>query len=187
MREGREFAVRLLRENRAEGFVSHVLMATTKPYPHMHLSYPEKVESILVRDAQRIDISVPAIARNLADPDSDEYRLAALVVDISLSGARVWTNRPPGRRNDSVRLAFDIEVAGRTETLVLIGDIRNASTIRDTNTHDIEGYYHGIQFRDLTRHQELVIHGWVLEHRAQLRPAWGAPEPPLTVAASIRP
>ncbi|MEM7255643.1 MAG: flagellar brake protein [Pseudomonadota bacterium] len=172
LRDGREFAVRLLRGSRAEGFLASVLSSSLRPFPHLHLSYPQAIESIAVRDAERVDVSLPVIARNVGDPDTDDFRLPALMADISMTGARLWTSRGLGRRGDSVRIGFDVEVAGRSEPLVLIGEIRNVRAFRDTDTGEVEGIHTGLRFSHLSRHQELVLYAWILQERITSKADW---------------
>ena len=51
VRDGQSFTVRMLQGSNIFGFVAQVLNASSKPYPHLHLSYPSDVESAVVRNA----------------------------------------------------------------------------------------------------------------------------------------
>ncbi|MEE9357181.1 MAG: hypothetical protein V3U62_02340 [Sedimenticolaceae bacterium] len=37
------------------------------------ISYFEEIESIAVRNAERVDVNMPGLAHNTHDPNSDEY------------------------------------------------------------------------------------------------------------------
>lgn len=71
IKEGMRFAIRLLGGDKVMGFVTTVIHSSTKPYPHLHLSYPQEIESLAIRNAERINTNLPALVRNTRLPDNE--------------------------------------------------------------------------------------------------------------------
>lgn len=162
VREGQRFNVRMLRGNSVMGFVAQVLQTYLKPYPHLHLEYPRDVESIMVRNAQRVAASIFATARDASEPDSPEYLHEISLMDLSASGAKLGSAESIGEVGDTLHLSFSVDVAGQQETLSLLADIRNRFQRDGIAGNDGSNVY-GVQFRSLNRFQQLLLHGWVLE------------------------
>ncbi len=160
VRVGQQFNVRMLRGSDVMGFSAKVLRTATAPYPYMHLEYPDEVESIVVRNAQRVSANLQAMAYNILDDDVAENHHRVSVPDLSSTGAKVISQRELGDIGETLRLSFDIEVAGDRESLTLLGTIRNR-----TERAVAEGfeYAHGLQFLSINRFQQLLLHSWVLE------------------------
>lgn len=160
VRVGQPFNVRMLRGSDVMGFSAKVLRTASSPYPYMHLEYPSRVESIMVRNAQRVSANLQALAYNILDEDVAENHHPVTVPDLSSSGAKVVSDRELGEVGQTLRLSLDLEVAGAAESLTLLGTIRN-HTERMAET-GIE-HVHGVQFLSINRFQQLLLHTWVLE------------------------
>jgi len=164
VRPGQYFRVRMLRGETVLGFEAQVLQVYNSPYPHIHLAYPREIESIVVRNARRVNAGVQAMARNIAKGD-DARPEPVTLADLSKTGAKVVADRPLGAVGDHLNLSFELDVAGRLEKLTLLGAIRNLA-VRDR--HNIEdGYNHGVQFGTVNRFQQVLLHGWVLQRMTE--------------------
>jgi c-di-GMP-binding flagellar brake protein YcgR len=155
IRPDQRFTVRVLQGSSVFGFVSSVLQTYSAPFPHLHLSYPREMESIVVRNALRAVTDIPAMIRNTKQPDSKEHYRGVKVIDLSHSGARLVSRGPLGQENDMLTLMFSVEVCGLAENLGLIGQIRSLGK------RNLEGdplhFWTGLQFHSVNRFQKVVL------------------------------
>ncbi len=165
VREGQTFTVRILQGSAIFGFVAGVLKVSSRPFPYLHLDYPDEVETAIVRNAPRVTTEIQA---SITWPkESDAGVRAAVVVDISATGARVMDTRKLGEVGTVIQLAHPIKVCGNEDMLKVMGLIRN---IRETEQEDgARHFIHGIEFRGLTRFQEVLLCAYVLDARNRLQ------------------
>ena len=163
IKEGMRFAVRMLEGSSVMGFVTVVTHSATKPYPHLHLSYPEEIESIAVRNAERINTNLPALVRNTRDPEAESSWQPALVKDLSSTGARLESLEPLGRKGERLVLKFDVDVCGEAEQIMVLTDICNRSVISHGDDPDDVRYCCGISFQQVNRFQEVMLNNCVLQ------------------------
>ena len=160
MRPGQFFKVRMLQGESVMGFESQVMQVYNAPFPHLHLTYPKRIESIVVRNALRVNAGVEALARNIGeDAEGSEHRVT--FADLSMTGAKLVAERPLGVVGDTLHLSFEVDVAGKPEKLTVLGTIRNLA-VRDRQKVEL-GYNHGVQFGNINRYQQVLLHGWVLQ------------------------
>ncbi len=143
----------------ATAFRVKVVQTNMKPYPHLHLSYPDDddIEVSIVRDARRIDTKQPSLVRN--NKKGSQYT-EAMIVDLSASGARIATRVPIGILNEMVELKMEVEVAEEDEPLLVTAVIKNVDFKKKGN---LALHYYGIMFDSINRFQKLVLHAYVLE------------------------
>ncbi|RMG34243.1 MAG: flagellar brake protein, partial [Gammaproteobacteria bacterium] len=125
VRDGQVYKVRMLRGDTVVGFEARVLAAPVKPYPHLHLQYPQAFEQIVIRNSTRVRAELPCQVRNTRRPDVPENFQAACIVDLSETGARLSHPEPLGEVAEMLQLVFELEVLGQAEQLTLVGDIRS--------------------------------------------------------------
>ncbi|WP_177420394.1 flagellar brake protein [endosymbiont of Lamellibrachia barhami] len=160
VREGQMFTVRVLQGSNIFGFVAKVLQISSKPYPHLHLAYPEEVESAVVRNAPRVHTSLQSVVRNTKNPDDSKHVDRAKVLDLSRTGARLSSEKPLGKLDETLQLQLSIKSCDGDDVLQLLGIIR---TVREVEV--IEGktrYIHGLEFSGLNRFQQVLLCAFVL-------------------------
>lgn len=164
VREGQIFVTRLLAGNTVYGFTASVLRACTRPYPYLHLSYPVSLESIVVRQAQRIPIRLIVAVTNEEPAKSAGKPQAATVVDMSTGGALVNASESLGVVGDIITIAARFEVAGEEQYLDLSARIRNVERcpVKDDPTRS--DYQHGVEFQLLEDSAKLALHRFVYEN-----------------------
>ncbi len=166
--EGQRFAVRMLQGSHIFGFVATILHSTSVPYPHLHLSFPEEVESIAVRNAERITTNLHGLIRNTRHPDLPKHWQPILLKDLSLTGAKVESIEPLGRKEENLEVHFSLPVLGAAEKIQLEAVIKNKMLVGDRYDRDETRYSCGISFGSLDRMQEVLISSYVLEsHRGE--------------------
>ncbi len=134
--EGEPVVVRYIYEGHVYGFNSTILTFISKPGLMAFITYPDKVETMSLRETQRIPCCLSATIKT----DGGEYR--AVIVDISEGGSRVCLEEGFGES-----LSFDL---GQTMELSFqfIGVAENqliSCTVRNLK-RDAQLYEIGFQF-----------------------------------------
>ncbi|MGD9159645.1 MAG: PilZ domain-containing protein [Desulfobacteraceae bacterium] len=83
---GTKFIVRYLYQGNVYGFMTKSIGSVDKPCRITFLSYPETIESLNIRAAQRVSCYIPATL------DLNKRQLRGLIVDISKNGTRFKIN-----------------------------------------------------------------------------------------------
>jgi hypothetical protein len=162
VREGQRYAVRVLKGERVFGFVAQVLHVALKPYPHLHLEYPREFEQIVVRNASRVATDIPGAARNTELPNEPENFVPATLIDLSETGAKLSSETPLGSVEDMVHVRFALTISGETEEMGLVGVIRNLLE-REVEDGATSFWLTGLQFKSLSRYQQVLLHAWVTD------------------------
>lgn len=167
VREGQTFTVRMLQGSNIFGFVANVLSASSKPYPHLHLAYPADVESAVVRNAPRVATEIQAIVNMPTGSDGAEDQRPVMISDISSTGARVMDRQQLGEVGTNIQVIHSLSVCGGQDVLKVMDVIRNIrEVVRDDGSRL---FVHGVEYRGLTRFQELLLCAYVLGSIARER------------------
>jgi len=156
---GQIFIVRLFSVQTVHAFNVTVLESKASPYPYMHLSYPKKVESVVVRNAQRVNVGLIVSVQN-GDPDTKEDSVPAKLTDISTGGAKLTTVVPIGNVGDDISMSAKLTVGGIEQYLQILATIRRADINEEA---DKKVYEYGLEFRFVEETDRLVLHGFVYE------------------------
>jgi PilZ domain/Flagellar protein YcgR len=146
---GKDYLIRGFSGQYDFSFSSHVTQIFKAPFPYAMLAYPGSVEARVVRKAVRAKISLPAVVSS----HEKGIPLTVNVADLSIAGAMIDSPAPLGTQGEMVRLAVAVEFEGNQINLVL------PAQIRYVNKSDISGgYCTGIEFKDVTQNDKLVLH-----------------------------
>ncbi len=167
IREDQRFAVRTLRGSNVIGFVATVLHTAVKPYPYLHLSFPEEIESIAVRNAERVDTNIPTLVRNTKNADEPQHWQPALIRDLSATGSRFESYAPLGEDGDKLQIRFKLNVCNVEENIDLVAKIRNHTLITSGTDSGGVQYTTGTEFHMVNRFQQVLLHDYILEQRLQ--------------------
>ena len=162
IREGQPFVVRTMVGNRIVGFTTTVLRSCARPYPYLHLAYPEEMEQITVRKAQRVPVKLFASLKNDNPAFKAEKPHPASIVDISTSGALLLSGRQLGEVGDEVTLNCAFKVAGVEKLLTIASLIRNVH-VEHSDDFGQDTYFHGLEFNLKDKQDALALHGFVYE------------------------
>lgn len=158
VREGQTFTVRMLQGSNIFGFVARVLKVSAKPFPYLHLAYPSDVETAVVRNAPRLATAIQATASRPLAGETDAQEV--LISDISSTGARVMYAQQLGEVGSVIQISHTMQVCGGEDLLKVMGMIRNVREVPQEDGSSL--YVHGIEFRSLTRFQEVLLCAYVL-------------------------
>ncbi len=162
LREGQRFNIRVLKGERVLGFKARVLDTAMRPYPHLHFEYPEEVEQILIRNGSRVSADIDVSVRNTKDENIDQNFRPGTIVDLSETGAKIATDVEVAEDGERLHMKFHLLISGGKEELGLLADVRNATERMEENEgieHSV--FYTGVQFRALSRFQQILLHAWV--------------------------
>ncbi len=163
LREGQQFTVRLISGNSVQAFMASLLKKTTAPYPYIHLSYPESLESKTIRKAQRINTRIIAAAQNLEPGKESIKTTSAVLNDLSSAGALIMSAQELGEIGDLISVSVKLTVAEVDEYLSVSAIIRRC--LDKTDDEDQNRY--GIEFQIADEREKLIIHGFVYEQLAK--------------------
>ncbi len=165
IKQDQHFVVRLLTGNTVCGFSTRLIHSSARPYPYLHLSYPDELETTIVRKAQRLTINWIVIVQNEEPDKAFDIPETATIIDISTGGAFIKSDRPLGEKGDVLTLSTRLIVGSVDHTLVLPSIIRRAE-YPDSQSKDTK-YSYGIEFLLSEETDKLILHGFVYEHLAK--------------------
>lgn len=165
VRDGRAVLARSFSGEQARGFTCVVLSSATQPYPHLHLSYPTKVETMLERQSSRVR-SALAVGVRLPEMAEDARDVPAVIRDLSITGAQLLASGPVGRSGDRVLIRARLPVAKIGDQAVdLPAMVRNA--VEETGVRDsLWRYRCGVEFEPLDAQTTLVLRAYLYERFA---------------------
>ena len=161
--KGQKFIARLFSVKTVYAFNVVVVESKRTPYPYMHLSYPLKVESVVVRAAQRVNVELLAAVKN-EDPDKHaDDSIAAKLCDLSTGGAKLIAHEPVGDSGDNISLAVKLVVGGIEQYIQILATIRRVDLEKAEDKNDQDAYVYGLEFCFVDEKERLVLHGFVYE------------------------
>ena len=154
-----KFIVRMFSGNSAQGFTATAIHSTKHPYPHLHLTFPTDLESITVRQAERVSCKLIVTVQNEEQERSLGEGKSASMEDISTAGSQLFSNESLGEKGDTITINSKIKVAGIEQYLKISGKIRRA-----VNKEKEDGKFeYGVEFILLEDTDKLLLHGFVYE------------------------
>ncbi len=151
-----EYIVRYFKGKNIVAFRTRILHVAKVPYFHLHLEFPTKLETVKIRQAERINISIKA--QTLAGGK----KYASLIQDLSAGGAQVIVGEEVGNPGEHIELFFGLKIAEIEEKIHLIALIRNIRKEKNELTGKIECRY-GVEFMDPSDHEIIFMQGFVYE------------------------
>ena len=136
-------------------FTSEVLALQSEPFSYAHLTYPNLVEVLVVREALRVKVSIPVAAM----PDGAIKHIFGTMKNLSVIGAMVESKAHIGNEGDKINIAFSTKVAEKEV------DLKIPAVIRNVAKHDADGVFRsGLEFGDVAYQDKLVLYYLVFLH-----------------------
>ena len=151
MPPGQTYVVRGFNGKYAYAFSSRVIQARSRPFPYVHFTYPESVESRIIRKALRVTVNLPAAIIK------EDGQTPITIIDLSANGLMMGTARPVGEVGDIIRIQFEIEADGARNTLTIPVKIRNAKYSKDANSINV-----GAEFGEMAESDMLRLNNFIL-------------------------
>ena len=126
----------------------------SSPLAYLHLAYPKTVQKNSIRDSTRVDLDIAAMAVNLSQ-NAEEAGHPITILNLSLSGAAIATDKPLGKKDDQLRINFNTTIHEIPVPLSLECSIRSVSPMENGKIrYGIQ--FHAMQLLDLLTVQSLV-------------------------------
>lgn len=154
-----KFIIRMFSGNDAKVFTASSIHSSLRPYPHLHLTYPNDLQSITVRKAERVNCKLIVTVQNDDVGQSSEEGISASMHDISTAGAQLFSNTALGEIGNSISINVKVTIAEMEQYLTIEGIIR-----RTINPSDDKGKVeHGIEFKPLNEKDKLILLAFIYE------------------------
>lgn len=130
-------------------FTAQAIQVFTSPVAYAMLAYPATVSTKVVRKTMRTKVSLPGKASLHGKNIPHDVKL----LDVSIAGAKIDSQARIGPPGELVNLSFVVDVDKDKVDMELLSTIRYT-----TKSESGEGYSIGVEFKDLTRNHQLVLH-----------------------------
>ncbi|TDO96742.1 flagellar brake protein [Marinomonas balearica] len=181
VRESQVVNVRLMLDTSVCAFSSQVAKSYLDPSAHLHIAYPDYVETSIVRKAVRIETraicSLEPIANN---PESIFSAANGILVDLSTGGAKLLSKEDFGSVNQKMNLSLRLKISEYDFYLKIISEIRSQeiehidklqSTLTDNEFLSRMGveylYVYGIKFNELPKEVGVPLVAYILEQQRE--------------------
>lgn len=151
-----EYIVRYFKGRNIIAFKTKILHVAKVPFWYVHLEYPQKLEKVEIRQAERIRISLTA--QTLVDGK----KYWSVIRDLSASGAQLVVNDDIGQAGEHIELFFDLNIGDIEREVHLVALIRNARSNMNESTGKPEFRY-GVEFMDPSEQDVIFVQGFVYE------------------------
>lgn len=161
---GEALNVRFINGKTVGAFEAQVVVRCYQPFSYIHLSYPEQIESIDIRNAERVSADLEASV------DSDfvmvgDWPKQVVLRNLSESGLCFVSDEFLGLIGHELNFSVTLSINKIEKTLCLPGVIRNIEHL--TLDSGQKEYQVGVQFLTVNENDFLVLSSYVLALRAQ--------------------
>lgn len=161
LKEGESVVVKVFSGKHVLVFPATILAVPTKPYPHIHLSYPSLVTGFVVRKSARASVRLVTAIEMGGDP------VTGIVTDLSTGGVSFVTRNADIKPRTDALLNFRLQLAESTFTMKLPCVVR---AVRGPQPDVLEGAIgYGAQFHDLSAEDILIVGLFVGQKIAEAR------------------
>lgn len=164
VRDGDDIAVRYMDGEHVAGFKTSVMRICRDPFPYLHLYYPIAVEKVRVRNAERVATEMSVKVKGTVSADAS--MLDAIMKDLSISGARLFSTAELGVIGARLTIETNITFAGLTESLTFFAIIRNVSEPSEMKMGEMKTgklYQYGVEFIELSPQAIVFMQGYIFE------------------------
>lgn len=162
-RAGQKIVVRLMIDNGIGIFAGIVESQTLDPYPILHLSYPDSVTFKGIRSATRVAVYEKVDVFNIGLESRPST--TGLMLDISISGARIELASDIAEIGDSLEIRARVEIRDIKRELILTGSVRSRVDPADGESQTMLVNY-GLEFTEQTEEQRLLMYTYVFNQMA---------------------
>lgn len=136
-------------------FTSRVIHICTRPFPYLHLAYPDSIESGEIRKTQRLETQLPS--RLVFRDDNGTTMVEGQISDISTSGIGFITPQDLEVSDQVITVRSTLPIADFSRALSIKGVIRSKNILDDEN----ESFVYGIEFPDLLEEDYMLISSYI--------------------------
>lgn len=176
VRDSQVVNLRLLLETAVCAFSSKVAKSYMEPGAHIHIAYPEYVETSVIRKAVRVETRLICRLEPVDGPDSIPAFTSGILVDLSLGGAKLISKEDFGIVNQKMKVVMNLTVAGYQLVLKVEAKIRSqeiqmleqlqASLVDNDFLSKMNAeyfYVYGISFSNISKEIAITLTAFILE------------------------
>ena len=163
---GDQYMTRCLSGTSVFGFTTDVIKIAIDPYAYLHLSYPSEVQTVGVRQSERVKVSIPVAVRSAS---GETY--TGTILDLSPTGAQLTSSSAAGQVGDKMTLTFDADFAAVTNKLESVAVVKSARAQAGKSATGEKQQLYGVQFEGHSEQQRLFLYGFVYEQLVARRSA----------------
>lgn len=166
--EGKSFLVRGFSGRKTYVFDANVLCSSTTPYPHLHLSFPSKIECMVMRGALRIKLKSLTGWIEPAGAGSDMDKMPMTIVDMSTSGVRVHAIKQFGNIGDEIKAMFCLPIDDEEQLFSISAVIRQSyNETLPGHLGGVEVTMHGLEFIQPEGNVRMALQGYIYKTMAE--------------------
>jgi hypothetical protein len=166
--DGKRFTVRGFSGRKTYVFDAGVLCSSATPYPHLHLSYPKKIESTVMLAALRIKPKSLAGWIEPVKAGQGEARMPISIVDMSTSGVRVHAGKQFGNIGDEIKVVFNLPIDDEEQSFSIPAVIRKSyDEALPESLGGAAGMMHGLEFIRPEGSVRMALQGYIYRIIAQ--------------------
>lgn len=176
VRESQIVNVRLMLSTHVCAFASKIAKSYLEPAAHIHVAYPSYVETSEVRQTARVETRLISNVEPHKSDSSIREASSAVLVDLSLGGAKLLSKEDFGTVNQTMNLACNIKIGSYSHLLKVECEIRSQeiqmleqvqASIADNDFLTRMGaeyfYVYGIRFINMTKEAGIPLTAYILE------------------------
>ncbi|MBT0569542.1 flagellar brake protein [Curvibacter sp. CHRR-16] len=162
--ENETLVMRAFVRQAAFAFAADILRVCRAPYPYLHLTYPSKVTSSLIRKYPRVRCKLVADVFSVtASQMGQALPSVAVISNISASGALVDGREAIGGVGDTLQLQLQLPLHG-VKTPLTVQAVVRVMTPSSTALQNGQDLCHfGVEFVNLTSEQEVLLKSFVYQ------------------------
>lgn len=156
LKEGEPVLASVFTGQNAFAFNGSVLKNVHAPFRHLHLSYPNKVESATIRNSPRCRVNLPATVTAGSGGPAD-----ATIIDVGTNGALIETDEIADADKHDLEVAWALELHGVPVSLKLRGEIM---ALRNKSADGNPKCRYGVRFISPESSDRLILGSLVCYH-----------------------
>ncbi len=160
--EGETVNIRSFSGQNAFAFTCTIERTCKQPYEYLHLSFPDAIEGVVIREAPRVKTNIITAAR-ISDCGKDDGNVTALISNLSSSGAALDARQILGNEGDILNLSFCVYVHNTEVYLTLQGKIRNVLRCHTADISEPDMVRHGIEFQNIQLSDAIILKSMVYQ------------------------
>jgi c-di-GMP-binding flagellar brake protein YcgR len=164
---GKPFLVRGFSGRKTYEFGATVLSSNSTPYPHLHLSFPKRIDCKTMLAALRIKPRSLAGWIEGGRAGSDVTRIPMSIVDMSTSGVRVHAEMQFGKIGDEIKVVFSLPVDDEQQSFSIPAVIRKSySEAAPESLGGADVMMHGLEFIQPEGSVRMALQGYIYKTMA---------------------
>jgi len=170
MQEGERVTVRVFSGVSVYTFTCEIESILLAPRYYMHLSFPQEIGATPLRNAARVKVSLPVEVRR--PPSEHVSPVAAMLSDLSISGAFISAGEALGAPGDRISVSFTFRVQPTNQQV----QIRTDATICSCRLLDMSGKHAehrhgmGIHFDRISESEQFMLQHYLYEAENAVMP-----------------